>query len=804
MRKWNQVFGRKKNQNKSKPKRGRRPNRHNNDTKSINSGTTSDESDNILALRLGNVFQDDASYMTVDAQGLLSKHKNLPVEETFENMLDMIGDDYSVVGLGNEKVVDCDFPPLSKELSSNVSVSTIPTRNAINATGRGPLSSFVHLSLLPTHRDPYVDSSNNSDSCDSVISGLNSLSFTGRDIVISSLQAYVRMHATEYETKIAWTTRESIPVEVDGGTLILLAKEDDKSLETVDNVVRGYLIRQEYNSAIEIYEALKRDVCKRKTQSDLLNPLLLRLAILNLLAGKERKAQACCLKLLNLSDVKKPEHVEALVLAGLIQFGCNRLREAHSTWREAAYKGGSDNEYTALLWNNMACLKAQLGCIEEAKESIEHSLNLQKHVSIVASNANGSILNVSTTLSNYAVISEMRKDYASAAASLEECLLLQESILNDQNYVVRNTKQHLKRITSSESYKNSQANSSKERRCLKESIFDDSDRSPLPYPKMEMGGSVDLIRMGCLTNENSPSERIKQSFLEAFRSLQLPQMKKRPQLSNRRSRSKLPVDVDGAKIIDAELNISRIHSDVADYLAQNQINEALDLLKCCLKSHRDNYGMMHPLVASTLHNIGVVLVFADRYGAALVYFEQATFIRVSTLGSDHPEVASSLMKLGLLQVFDNNFDRALQTFTQALYILRKSFGYNHPQTVKALNNTACVHSMCGGGVAATKAIEEAIEILRSSSESISLRCVLSVLLGNYGFILSKRCLNEDAAKVFEEARKLQLSVYPPNHPVLALTTSNLAHSMFLDRECRKKRGIGFFNFVKPIQCSSFQ
>jgi tetratricopeptide (TPR) repeat protein len=184
--------------------------------------------------------------------------------------------------------------------------------------------------------------------------------------------------------------------------------------------------------------------------------------------------------------------------------------------------------------------------------------------------------------------------------------------------------------------------------------------------------------------------------------------------------------------------------------------------------------MVHPLVASTLHNIGVVLLFAGRFDDAFTYFQQAVSIRTSTFGTDRTEASASMMKFGLLQLSKRQFQSALQTFTNALHILRKVHGYYHPLTVKVLNNIACAHFECGGLVAATKAVEEAIEILRrTSTANNDASLALSILLSNQGFLLSKRGLNTEASEAYREAANIQKDLLAHDDSSLVMTKKNL-------------------------------
>jgi tetratricopeptide (TPR) repeat protein len=253
------------------------------------------------------------------------------------------------------------------------------------------------------------------------------------------------MYSSEREVKNAWIKRLTLPVRVDDATLAI--RQDASSLSLVDCVAKGALVRHEYTRALEMYQTLRRDIRQRFPQSDIALPLLNRLAILSFLSGNEKMAGYFCRKLIDSSESKTEEFLNALIMRGFLQLGCGNLDDALVSWREASYKVKADSVHAPLLWNNLACLQVQLGFISEAIESLKQSLALQKQEQNVAHDTEHALLNISITLNNVAVVAELQNDYTTSVASLEESLLLQESILAEHHYVVRTTKSHLERIS---------------------------------------------------------------------------------------------------------------------------------------------------------------------------------------------------------------------------------------------------------------------------------------------------------------------------------------------------------------------
>jgi tetratricopeptide (TPR) repeat protein len=134
----------------------------------------------------------------------------------------------------------------------------------------------------------------------------------------------------------------------------------------------------------------------------------------------------------------------------------------------------------------------------------------------------------------------------------------------------------------------------------------------------------------------------------------------------------------------------------------------------------------------------------------------------------------SLTKMGLIQLAKKDFDTAIMIFSQVLRARRKNLGYHHPEVAKTLSNIACVHFECGGLLPASKALEESIEILRNATDGGSLEPALATVLSNFGFVLAKRRMFNDATRVYEEA--LGLRVQHCVFASIAETRENLAYA----------------------------
>ena len=763
--------------------------------------------------------------------------------------------------------------PWSTSASLAESEVTCPTANSTTGKPTTPLTSLFYLRLLPTHEG--------SESFDN-IHFASPQSPDPRKVIISSVQTSIQ-HMMEDEDILPIDKDSEITRR--GFRMKDVLQRNVLSLKQVDEAMLYLLSAEKYDQVLETYEVLRSALLRRVPNSDLVRPLLSRLSIISLLANKERKSFQYCRKLVECSDLRDNQFLESLIQLGFVQFAWGDLDRALQSWREAAYKVSPTNQhhYAALLWNNLACLQLFLGDSSQSFRSLQQSLGIQKK--LMKSSKNGTpqraeqaLLDIACTLQNAAVISEVLGNVSSSISYLEESLLLQESILKEVNGTVVLAQQHLERLSeklqdeqktrktafgrgrnndcddvddvSFSSRSNDSGsewddqhlshgkstaatnNSDKNSNPVPGMLFDDVLGSSIPLPRClsitEGAAGLDFLSLGPILQEYSAAERVRETCEELFAELRQSDSNNNNNANtalSSRQRSSIPIDVDAVEIPNADQRLQSVYEQVKIHLAKNEIDDAMDLLKATLRSHREKYTALHPLVASTLHNMGLVLLKANRYNAAQQHFQQARDIRIRTLGEQHMDVVSSQLFLGLIQVAGREFDDALVTFSHSLQSLRRMLGYyDHPLLVKVLNNIACVHYECGGDLAAIKALEEGIEIERgllslksksstspstASSSSPARTTVssraLSVLLDNLGFLKVKQRKFGEAIKLYEEALFIKRDTHKSDdHPSIHILLENLAFAMAsqstaepTDSATKRPGGKEFSKLIEP-------
>ena len=107
------------------------------------------------------------------------------------------------------------------------------------------------------------------------------------------------------------------------------------------------------------------------------------------------------------------------------------------------------------------------------------------------------------------------------------------------------------------------------------------------------------------------------------------------------------------------------------------------------------FGFDHPIVASSLNNIGIVYHYKGKYDKALEYYRKTLALEEKALGPRHPHVAMSLNNLGAILKEQGEFNQALDYYRRALLIKEKVLGPMHPGVALTLSSLGEVFSELG-------------------------------------------------------------------------------------------------------------
>jgi eukaryotic-like serine/threonine-protein kinase len=124
------------------------------------------------------------------------------------------------------------------------------------------------------------------------------------------------------------------------------------------------------------------------------------------------------------------------------------------------------------------------------------------------------------------------------------------------------------------------------------------------------------------------------------------------------------------------------------YRWQAAYDQAAAHLTRALVLRREQLGEMHPDVATTYGELGIVLKEKGDYAGAEAYIRRALAIEVPLLGEDHEDVGGNRYHLAVLLQARCEYAEAETLFRQALRIARKAHGEEHRHVATCLSSLA--------------------------------------------------------------------------------------------------------------------
>jgi CHAT domain-containing protein len=121
----------------------------------------------------------------------------------------------------------------------------------------------------------------------------------------------------------------------------------------------------------------------------------------------------------------------------------------------------------------------------------------------------------------------------------------------------------------------------------------------------------------------------------------------------------------------------------------------------------------HPLVATSLNNLGELYLEQGKFAEAKPLLEDALYMRIQLYkDQDHPDVALSANNLATLYQAQGDLSTADLLFRDALRIAKQSYGADNPSVALYLNNLAFAYQAQGKLTDAEPLFKDALEISR--------------------------------------------------------------------------------------------
>lgn len=203
-------------------------------------------------------------------------------------------------------------------------------------------------------------------------------------------------------------------------------------------------------------------------------------------------------------------------------------------------------------------------------------------------------------------------------------------------------------------------------------------------------------------------------------------------------------------------NIGMIQSCQGDRNDQQRRMRALHSFKLCLDLRRKALGPESPGVASTLHNIGILLLEDGQVANSMKCFQESLQIRRKVFGSKHHEVATSLRHIGKINHNLGEYHESLRLHLEALWILRQSPRYSSDYLMEVLVGLGQAQHANGFMDQALKSYDEASKLIRERRDKgyrNATRHMIRILNIMGGLALDMADV-DSANKYFEEAATL--------------------------------------------------
>jgi CHAT domain-containing protein/tetratricopeptide (TPR) repeat protein len=208
------------------------------------------------------------------------------------------------------------------------------------------------------------------------------------------------------------------------------------------------------------------------------------------------------------------------------------------------------------------------------------------------------------------------------------------------------------------------------------------------------------------------------------------------------------------------------------YQARGAYAKTESLLVRALDIREKALGAMHPDVAQSLNNLGLLYQAQAAYAKAEPLFVRALDIREKVLGAMHPEVANSLNNLALLYLAQGAYAKAEPLFLHALDIHEKVLGAMHPAVAQSLNNLAVLYRAQAAYAKTEPLLVRALDINEKALGATHPDVAQS--LNNLAVLYQAQGVYAKAEPLLVRALDINEKALGATHPDVAYNLSNLA------------------------------
>ena len=204
-------------------------------------------------------------------------------------------------------------------------------------------------------------------------------------------------------------------------------------------------------------------------------------------------------------------------------------------------------------------------------------------------------------------------------------------------------------------------------------------------------------------------------------------------------------------------------------------HEALPLDVQALAMRKRLYPGDHPDVATSLNNLAGTYRSLGRLDDALRLLQEALAMNERLHRGDHEDVAQSMGNLAATLAALGRHDEALSLQRRALATFRRLFPDDHTHVATALNNLGSTLEATGHYQEALRLQQDALEIYRRVLKIDHPELATSLV--NVAASLGALGRHDEALPLYEEALAMLRRLFPGDHPAVATVWNNHAASL---------------------------
>ncbi len=209
---------------------------------------------------------------------------------------------------------------------------------------------------------------------------------------------------------------------------------------------------------------------------------------------------------------------------------------------------------------------------------------------------------------------------------------------------------------------------------------------------------------------------------------------------------------------------------------RGQLDDAQHGLREALRLRQEQLGAANTQVATSQHDLAVVLLQQGAVDEARPLLETALATRQRLLGEQHPQVASSLFNLGVVMRRLGDHDHARSLYQQAATILSRGFPQGHPELASIYNSLAVLEQERGNAEAAAENLTEAVEQARLTLGEG--HTTVGVMMGNLAALHRARGDLASAETVQRDALAILKAAVGEQHHLYGIGLNGLATIQF--------------------------